>query len=275
MAFRNGTQWNLDAAFTNFDPTVELPNFERWYGGEIMTFKNDRIDRSMQRYRINACDIYGNLLPNKTGTFGAEVWEGKPGTHTFITEDVKDNRGYKRALSRSETSASIIAESREISQIVIFILPTVTFLFPISLFRKVKWASGLLYAIVTDIASVLPILLKGSQLLYFATQKTWAIVTRYFGDINYEGPAAAVNWISICSMDKSVLIQGIVYVGLGIVLMLVGICLEVYAARKLAKLQKEFLEKYPEDAEWHRKRRPGLLWYWRKQIPDRSPNTEA
>lgn len=99
VALRNDGEWNLDAAFTNLDKTIQLPYFESWHVGEIIAFSDLKVWGSKTR-PFNRCDITGNSQTVNNGLFHVEVWEGKPGTNTVTTENAIDKIGIQESIEK-------------------------------------------------------------------------------------------------------------------------------------------------------------------------------
>ena len=264
FTIRNGMEWNLDAAFTNYDSEEELPNFERWYGGELIEFKGSEVHKSRRR-SLKSCTLSGKENPIKNGTFGTEVWEGRPSSHVFITERTEDNKGIQKALDVSNLRAELVVESRLASSIAVLFLPSVLALFPVSLFQEVSLATGFVYSLATDILSIVPVVIKGIELIYFGSKKQWAIYTRFYGGADLDQPASAIHWISYCAMKPQILVQGIMYLIVGLSLMGVGIALEFLAARRLQFLKTKWFQDNSEDPHAVITENAGLLWHWREQ----------
>lgn len=260
---KGSEEWAVDAAFTNTDSSIELPNYERWYGGEFLGFNGTEVDKSIERSLEKACDREGNIRPTSSGTFSAEVWEGKPGTHALITEKTTDNRAIQSALDRSALRAEIIAESRLASAIAVLFLPSVLALFPVSLFQEVNLSTVIVYSVMTDVLSIVPIVVKGIELVYFASQKHYSIYTRFYGEQSENSAAISLNWIAYCQFKSVVMIQGVLFVVVGLGMMTVGLLLEVYSSKRLSHLKSRWYEDNADDPYANMHDNAGLLWHWR------------
>lgn len=235
---------------------------ERWHGGFLISFNGSKVTEVKER-SLFGCDINGNGIAVEKGTFNVEVWAGKPGTHIFITERTQDNRGIIGALEKSALRTELVAESRLASSIAILFLPSTLALFPVSLFQEVSLSTSFVYSLATDILSIVPVVSKGIELIFFGLSKQWAIYSRFYGGADPDSSAFVIHWISYCSMKRLVLIQGVLYVILGLGLMIIGISLELIASKKLESLKNNWYKENFEDPTAKLIDNAGLLWHWK------------
>lgn len=269
VTYRNGSEWKIQTAFTNADNKLEMPDFQRVYGEEFLEFSNSTIKSSRTR-SLTSCDVNGNINPVLNGTLSIERWIGRPSAHAFVTERIEDNRGIQKAIDITNLPTEIVVESQLASSIAVLFLPSCLALFPVSLFQEVSLAAGFVYSIATDILAVIPVMIKGIELVYFGSNKQWAIYTRFYGGADKEKPAVAIHWIANCAMKPQVRAQGAAYLIVGLGLMVLGLVLEVFAARRLQVLKTKWFQDNAENLEATFNQNAGLLWHWRETRSRRS-----
>lgn len=64
---RNNKEWGISTSFTNSDKNVEVQDFGRWYGSELLLTNGTS---------ILSCDIEGNANPVKFGTLDVRFYGG-------------------------------------------------------------------------------------------------------------------------------------------------------------------------------------------------------
>lgn len=109
---------------------------------------------------------------------------------------------------------------------------------PIALWEDVSVLATALYAIATDIVSVLPIAIKGVELVIYGSQRRYAFNAGMYYMNQIEHPSIAETWVAECEMKPFVRQKGIGLLAVAAISMVPGIVLEV-AARRLVKKRKQ------------------------------------
>ncbi len=143
------------------------------------------------------------------------------------------------------------------------LLPAVLTLVPIGLFQDVSLSSTLVYILVTDIVSVLPVAIKGTELLWYGSKKHYATVSYLYGAETAKDIATAETWVASCGMKEFVQEKGIGLLTTALCAMIVGIVLEFVIRWQVTKYKK-FYDRFHEFGPTNRDCRHenhGLLWY--------------
>lgn len=123
------------------------------------------------------------------------------------------------------------------SNLAILILPTFLALVPLSLFQDVGTGVTVVYVLFTDVISVLPIGIKGVELLELATHEHYSRSGYVYG--SDQSPILAVEmWVSLCRLRPFVRIRGIILLVIAGVATFAGIVLEFAVKAKVEKYKR-------------------------------------
>lgn len=133
-------------------------------------------------------------------------------------------------------------DSDTASNIAILLLPVGLALLPLSLFQDVGTGVTLLYVLFTDIISVLPVAIKGVELIELAAHEHNARTAYVYG--SYKSQVVATEmWVSSCKLKDFVRIRGIALLTVAFTSMIVGLILEFVVRHRLEKY-KEVTQSY-------------------------------
>lgn len=123
------------------------------------------------------------------------------------------------------------------SNLAILILPTFLALVPLSLFQDVGTGVTVIYVLFTDVISVLPVGIKGVELLELATHVYYSRSAYVYGSA--QSPILAVEmWVSSCRLRPFVRIRGIILLVIAGVATIGGIVLEFVVKAKVEKYKR-------------------------------------
>ncbi len=169
-----------------------------------------------------------------------------------------------------QIAEELVASSGSASNMAILLLPLILALVPLGLFQDVSLTMALLYTLATDIVSVLPVALKGIELLSGDTSKH-STVSYVYGKPGKENFAVAETWAAACRQDEGFREKGIALLFTALAAMVIGIILEIVARAQVSKYKIEQKRDY---ARVHEIPPPyeggGLLWHMNKCAYDKS-----
>ena len=215
--------------------------------------------------------VDNDTLLRKEGTTIIGFWNGsryggRPSTFGKVTLD--QTPSVKAALEKLENSIQQANDALAPSSIAILVLPLFLNLIPIALLSSVTTFFMLFYTLLTDILTVVPMGIKGVELISIGSLTHKSLVVRISSSVVLprSKSAAAELWSSECYAPSSVHGRGVFFLVLSIVFMVIGIVIEilaqVYMKRKQAYMKKEFQEAEPfffENGGYFRREMP----FWR------------
>lgn len=152
---------------------------------------------------------------------------------------LQDSAAIEMALQNGDFKMEKVEESDSFSSLSILLLPIVLALLPIALFQDAKVIATVLYAVVTDVVSVLPIAIKGVELVVYGSQHHYAFNSNMYGTRNGSLSSAEDTCAAECDMKPFVRQKGIGLLTLACTAMTIGIVLGVTVRRCAAKRRKE------------------------------------
>ncbi len=165
------------------------------------------------------------------------VWGGKPGVNQFEAGNFEDNIAYEAAVLNSRHLIRQSLDSRAASNTAILILPIFMAALPLALFADVETLITLTYMIFTDVVTVLPLAIKGIELIVAGTAEYFATRTATYGNVAKEGTAIAETWSVKCRDVQNLTAHGVAFLTIALVSMVGGIVLEFWARRKVRKMK--------------------------------------
>lgn len=173
------------------------------------------------------------------------------------TEHVEEHAGMEPAIEAGDRHAELLQDSSAASNIAILLLPGLLTLFPIGLFDDASLKTLIIFSLATDILSVLPIIIKGSEMIHYGRKEYFGNEIRFHGSIDDSSGIAIVQFLPAkCSFKSSQLRTGIILLAIGLLLMTMGLSLEYWSIRRVQKKK--------EEDEDHLGANYGLLYYWNK-----------
>ena len=137
------------------------------------------------------------------------------------------------------------------SNIAILVLPLFLNLVPVALISDVTTSFMLFYTVLTDILTVIPLGIKGVELISIGYSAHRSVAVRISSSLVLprSTAAAAELWASECYVSSNVRIWGVFFLVLSVVFMIVGIVVEfvaqAYMKRKRGHLKNEFQKTLP------------------------------
>lgn len=212
--------------------------FKLYMGENKMKKNSTKYWRGKQRVDSNASET---CAPRVDATSLVSEWGGRPSPYQFGSQlPDTDNIAILAAMEKSKDLTKQAHDTRTVSNTAILVFPIFLTTLPLALFADVSDSITLWYVIFTDILTVLPLAIKGVELLQLGVVSRIATRTMVYG---YNGPAGngtliAETWSVKCKPAPSITVYGAVFVSVAVFAMLLGIVLEFVAHRKLQNAKK-------------------------------------
>lgn len=250
--FSNNT-WGVYIGITNESPETLLNDKERENFGEFIS-KSGSFD-----LRWQWCENSGEVKEESYGT-GLRTYVDGPLSWSLWGENpITDNPALNNGLDFLNFAKEMIQDVDSGAANAIFLVPAVLCLFPLSLFHDTGLWTVFAFMIVTDFVNILPLFLRGAELVVYGRRIEYSMITWVYGNTGLGKPGAAETWVTACDLKREVYIWGILFIVLAIASMLVGVTLEVAIVRWLRRHQNIWVEKYDQ----HPVEGAGLLFYLR------------
>lgn len=238
-AARIGTKWYLRTLITNRPAYEHVPLFERMILYEYLRIDasnpNDLDDSLRVPLTVrppDGIDLDPHVVENRTTT----ILEAKSGSHSSTSSYrpmyYEIIPAVKASLELAEQSKQQVNDALLLSSVSILVLPLLLTLVPIAALTSIEHTSSkatFVYMMVTNVFTVIPLIIKGVELIVIGKQRHTAAAVRITAAIDgtLAPSSLAELWTAQCHMDSSAMRAGIVFVVVGIVFFLLGIALEL------------------------------------------------
>ena len=223
------------------------------------------------------CDECGVSNQNTTST--ASLWYGNYNDDWYYYwekyhRDQARHPALRLVLSNSDHEKELVEDSGAISNAAILMLPVFLTLLPLGLFQEVSAKFLIIYSLVTDVFSCMPIIIRGIELLVVGYKTFEAIESKIYGSVVDNHLAVAQAWSAKCTVKPVIRNRGYGFLFFGIAAMLVGLGLEFLTwaltnrAKKRLEEKKMALQKQdkPIDVIDQEAENVGLIWYLRNNV---------
>lgn len=233
---RIGPDWYIFTTVTNVPRRRSVPLFERqWLNGYIHVF-DDLKNSTQLRFSVHKRPVPPNTkheLQNDT-TESLMSSRGLGFPFSFVPLHIETIPALHSAMDKSDLSRQQADDALAPSSLSILLLPLVLNLIPFAFLTDpfaLTPSVSLIYAIMTDVATTLPLGIKGVSLIYIGKEKHRSVVLRMTSavDGSLSKSAAVEFWGAECKARSSVLSNGIFFLVFAIFFMLLGIALEFMA----------------------------------------------
>lgn len=235
---RVGEKWYIFTTVTNKPRRKSVPLFHRqWLTEYIHAYPNASalaapLQCSVpQRPPDSAPPDTPHILINDSTTILGSSG-GFAGPYAFNSMYPEENPALISAMDQSDLSIQQADDALAPSSLAILLLPLAMNVIPLALISEAATTRAtLLYALLTDVATVVPLSIKGVELVVIGHQRHRAIVMRLTAAVNGEmsESAAMELWGAQCRADGDILPAGIGFIVVALVFLLLGIVLELYA----------------------------------------------
>lgn len=239
VGYRVRGSWRVQTGITNLPLNVFAPDRQRHYLVEILRLVRGRVAATLMTLpRRPFRDANGTtVIPRdwvpRTTTLLAS-WGGSPSSSSFRSLMVPaSNPAIQRAIAQGADTREQVQHATAPSNVAIMLVPLLLTVVPAALFADIGTRGSIMYALVTDVLSALPLAIKGEELRRFGRRRRRATTTWVYGGRKEGDLAAAETWHAECKVDPWIAAQGILFIVLAMVLMGVGIGLELFFKNKL------------------------------------------
>lgn len=240
LSFREKSQWYVSALFTNESVIAYIREGRGTFNEALGIDPQTNKVRSLQ-FSTPTCDKDGNITTRTYGTGLLSLYQGLPSTSHFAFLALEENPGIQAAIQKGEHQKELVEDSDTISNDALVLLPTLLALVPIGLFQDVSLSLTVLYIIATDVISVMPLLIKGIELIVYGSNKHYATVSHIYGSENATDLAVAETWSAVCSMRSFVRKKGLILVCISVSAICSGIFLEFLTRYLANKYKREII----------------------------------
>lgn len=236
-AFRINGVWNFVAEITNVLSTENVPARSRYFYRELFQYNTQLNETRVQPVSIPKCQDNA-LTKFQNGTAWLEVWGGTTNASMFLEGDVETNPALRSVLdSLDGKETDIVMDSDTASNIAILLLPVTLALIPLSLFQDVGTLVTVFYVIATDVMSVLPVAIKGVELLILSSHTHYARSAFVYGSAQSEILAVEM-WVSECHLKRFVTTRGIILLCVALSATVIGLVLEFAIRHQVEKYKR-------------------------------------
>lgn len=241
----NGT-WGIGASVFRYPYDYNAADWNKTSITEFLTVKNNSL--SQHKFWSPVCNtdrnatdwVHGTAI--EEGWVGTVRWDHDPKGSDSKTEFIETHYGLIDALGAGEKQKEILQDSGTLSNIAVLMLPGALTLFPIGLFQEVGLGTVIMFSIATDVVSVLPVLIKGIEMVVYGVRKYYGLVSEFTGSSEINELGVAQVYPAVCEFQSWIKNLGIALICIAIFLMILGISLEfisLWNAKRKRKLGEQ------------------------------------
>lgn len=250
-AFRVNGTWGINTGLTNAEINIFKEEWHRHYLVEVLRTSSDGLRAT--RFTLPRRPPGYGWVHGASSVYS--TWGGQPQTSLFRTIMVAaNNPAVIAAIAVGHDTKEQVQDATTKSNMAILFLPLMLAVIPIALFADVSTVVTVGYAVLTDVMSAMPLAIKGIELLNFGNVKQIATRTWIYGGRTQTDLTAGETWHATCTANRRFIVQGRIFLGLAVLLMLVGGALEIYSKKSMEKRKNK-------DRESRRLQRPQLWEY--------------
>jgi len=190
--------FNVGVTLTNHPVNISLPETARIYLNEKWSADEASgkiIAQPLPSYKHGEIDTRIN-----SSTTVLFTWGGSPKISTFIGIPIATNPAVQHVLQIAEKFEEGVFDSVAVSNLAILVFPAVLSLLPVALFGITENPALIIgYAIATDILTVLPLAIKGIEMISFTQREHTGCVSWNVGVEVDSGLALTEMWCAGCA----------------------------------------------------------------------------
>lgn len=234
LAYRINGKWALETRVGNVSSDIVVRPWRRAFFAEAV-YLNEKKQVVPLTFVVPTCRaIPGepwnmNLGGYKRGTARVATWEGRTTWKHFGSGELWKNPAVEEALLCAEHGKDIVEDSETISNLAILILPATLAFFPIGAFQDVSTRALLGFALVSDVLNIVPLIIKGFEMIHHGSKSHTAMVSFLHGGSNATDLALAETWAARCTLKPKVKIMGRTIVAGGFMFLIVGIIADYFS----------------------------------------------
>lgn len=226
--------WYIRTQLTDVPIFAHVPKFGRQYLAELIRIGrngslgwplvqgwcDEGVNNGPRRWRNDSTTITNNRRGHANPAF----------LHRILP---KDNPAIHEALQKSEYSIRQATDTLFPSNVAILVLPLALNLMPLALITDVNTFTMLMYALLSDVLTALPLMIKGIELINVGTKRHYSVFTRMSSssDGTYSRSSRCEVWSAECHSKRNVAVAGKFFIAVAIIFIVGGLCAEVAAHR--------------------------------------------
>lgn len=236
-ASRVKSRWSVAAVATSENPEIFEKERARRYLTEHL-YLDDYHRVAFQPFYIeittNLSRKY-NYSRTQASTVVSELG-GRSGISVFLDTPLEHNIALRAALSGDHTMTLQALETSFPSNTAILVFPLLMALVPLALFADASSRALIFYMVLTDFLVVLPVAIKGVEVLLAVNANYFATRTMVFGDLRDQKSTVFANtWSCRCKVAQSLTALGVSFVLLAILSAVIGVALEFVVREKVER----------------------------------------
>lgn len=225
--------WYTDTRITNAPTLQHLPEGERLHLSEYLRVGDDNkfspslvFEALQERHEEKS-----QFQPKTNSTTYFTDYPSHPTPSVFQVMNAQDNAALQAAIDKSDIYVQQVEDALTPSSVAILFLPLALTLVPIASLAPVTTAAMLLYTLISDVLTAVPLAIKGVELMIIGNQRHRAVVIRLTGSVNGSLLVSAGADITAaeCRALSFVRPTGIKFLATAIFFMVFGVVLELVA----------------------------------------------
>lgn len=231
-AVRVGGEWALLTGVTNAPVDDQLPDFGRQTLAEYLRADEGGVLRARSMRLPVRPEGGGDVAYEQGATTALASWRGNANPSNFIKTLPAENAAMRAALDAGALDAQQSHDAMTTSGVALLALPALLNAVPVALVASVSARSMVLYAVLSDVVTVIPLAVKGGELVGIARRRRRAVALRLSGAVGGAAADSAVAelWAAECRAGEDVGRAGWAFLGAAGALLTLGVCGEVLAA---------------------------------------------
>lgn len=236
-AYRIDHRWLLNIGITNERKENYTAEFSRHYLNEGIGRNASVGTMRLPKRPPNDAPNQTHVVLNATTMMVSHSGVAAPGVFKFIPLD--ENLSVRRALDKADLYSQQVSDATSPSSIAILVLPLFLNLIPIALLADVSTRATFLYALLSDVLTVIPLSIKGIELMSIGSDRFIGAVVRMSSASSGQlsAAAAAEMYGALCKPKRNVLPTGVAFLTTSLVFLVAGLAFEV-AAKKYASRRR-------------------------------------
>lgn len=243
LSYRKDGSWSVNVLFTNEPVNRYMRDGRETFLAAIEMDQNANLLRTLEVSTPN-CSIKNARV---NGTALLDTFQGRPSTSHFYFLSLENNPAIIAALQKGQHQKELVEDFNTRSNDALVFLPALLALVPIGLFQDISLSFMVLYIVATDIISVLPLLIKGWELIDYGSDSNYATVSHFYGGSTEYDLAVAETWCAKCFMKPGIKRKGIWLVCAAVAFIVLGIVFELVTRFFLDIYKKELVSSIDED----------------------------
>lgn len=233
--YRVRKNWFVTLSITNRPQEEHLAAQKRHFMVESVGFNGTFDNEIMMRVRTES-----GTTPEIATTSMMVTFRDVAAPAVIKAIPLEENLAVLYALETAQFYSKQVIDATSPSSIAILILPLGLNFVPIALFADVSTKWMLMYAFLSDILTVIPLSIKGVELILIGTTKHFGTSVRMLSGVSgmKEEKVMCEMYVAECTSTRSVLPTGIAFLVISLVVLVIGLVAEVKARRYMMKARR-------------------------------------